>query len=194
MADRFHQRLWFSFGGQENVEAAADEVKTVPVLAGRAGQVPHLWGYRLGYSVSQTLNLKSDNEGYDMMMMLRASLEDLPNSDSGRVISSNLDRGLEKHIIDMMHQDEHVATSTSVGHNGHHNLHTWPWVPCDLIIPEVSCSYAFSNQDNANTLLRAWGVVDYSWEDVDAGKMAAILYAWGRDPQDYAIGGRLSVA
>ena len=195
MVKDFHQRSWYTFGGQESVETGADEAKTIPVLPQRAGQVPHLWGYRFGCNIEQSELFNASGEGWDIAMMLRAGGEDIPSQSPRVLIASLASNAFERHVIDFVHFERSALTVlTAVGVASGKNVFMSEWIHCDLQVPAVFATYAMRNDIGSQTLLRAWGMVDYTWDNVSDGEYSALLLQWGRDPQDYVLGNRVSTA
>jgi len=186
--DRFHLRKWVRALPLETVEAGVAESVTKPLLQLRPDAVPHLWGYRTGHSLNQSTSFLADNNGWHSATVLRTSGEDLPADTSPRnlITGGPIGKSVENQIIDYLDFEEKMVEVSTVGLII--NKITWnsEWVPCDLVVPELWATWLCQNSDATSFTWQAWVVIDYTWEPVTAGELAAVNLVWGRDPGDFA--------
>jgi len=192
----FHQRTLVSLEA-ETVEAGADDVVTRPLLTEGSNRVPHLWGYRFWSGFDQDSGPAGQNEGHGVGMLLRASGEDLLSTNFRFLLQKAVGASnplLERHIVDFYHWEHKVVLNSAVGFIHAEASNVSPWTPCDLVLPALYVSFAFRNDDSASVGLFGAILVDYTWEDVTPGELAAVNFAWGRDSKDYVQGDRLITA
>jgi len=193
-----HKRSFFPFRANEVVANGASESQTIRMLTTRAMQVPHIWGYRFGAAISQNQTYSVSSQGWDLGFLLRADGEDLPGGvDYRTLIDARLGGAgnvVDRSLIDFVIHEMSISIGAAFANVRNFNWYSSDWIPCDLILPEIYASTIVTNRDTAQTNFRAFVILDYTWEDVDPGELAAINLLWNRDAQDYDQGAGASAA
>ncbi len=178
---RLSQRLYDS--GQLVVSNGGGDVGLLRLLKGRARQLVHLTGYRFGIAGGGA-NL-ADGSRYIAGGFLRAINKDY--NDSALVFifdDTPATPPLERHVIDFKIWAPRHEIVTSGAMLDERAFDTG-WVACDLIVPEVNLASIINNDLGASATWRHWGIVEYDWVDASLEDVAARMFAWGRDPQDF---------
>lgn len=151
---------------------------TAMVISGRARQALRLLGYRISVS----------HEGADAgaadEVILGGALHTVNPEAAGTLWSPGNSEFQASRIDEIMLR---VKTSVLGGSGGF----VFPesvnsgWVYTDLLLPAVYASGYHFNEKNLQALGQLDVVLEYEWQTVSIDEIAAINFAWGRDPQDF---------
>ena len=158
-----------------------DEVITAShsILAGRARQVIRLHGYRNHFNLQHDSPVTGDTSiALAVLQTIDRDWGLRPDDYMGPTAAKTIGQQM---VIDIAYdtQEETIVTSGFLGRP----LRQGDWVNCNLLVPEVALYLAAETGDTVG--LANWVVLEYEWEDVDLGKLAAVNLAWGRDAGDF---------
>lgn len=169
-----HQRV---FHRERRVVATATSSRSI--LAGRARQVIRLHGYRMGFTLAFDSPVSGDTTVYQMMLQAINrdwGLVPFDFSPANSISTLGASSVIDYVLIDA---EETIVTNGNLGHSYQYN----EWINCNILVPEVAVYTSILVNDNMG--LNQWVVLEYEWEDADLAKIAAVNFAWGRDPGDF---------
>jgi len=155
------------------------------IVSGRARQLIHLTGYRFGFHVRASVFGQSDNDFLSLAAQLQPSGRDWGVSVSVLLGTNGVGRKVG-HPIDVQYWHGTQEVRSSVGIEVQRANKDSGWVNCDLLLPEVGLYMV--QEHTRQVVAEFWATVEYDWRNADLAMMAAVNFAWGRDPQDFDRG------
>ena len=170
-----NQRVWNGFtaniaGGEVDVS------RTFRLVAGRARQLIHLKGYRLGYNYRYVSPANVDQTR--ILVALQAIDRDWS---LGAV--AWLNNGPKATTIDFIFDASQVHQLSTTGAAEFTTRNVAGWIPCDLVVPELAIYNTHVLEDEMR--ISFWCVAEFEWIDATPDEIAAVNFMWGRDPQDF---------
>ncbi len=166
-----------------DMAAGSDDTSAgVNFIPGRARQLVHLTGYRLGVIFDD--QAPGTTEEFTASVALQVSPSQISATGGmGWIDPTGVRTSLQSRLLIDLMQYSHKARVTTSGETVTPRTPHTGWVTCDLFVPAVHLRFAgFGTGSND---MVGWAIVEFEFVNASMAEIAATMFVYGLDPQDF---------